>query len=394
MPAAAPFGGAVDPAFAPVADAFRANFTVDEPELGASLCVVAGRHVVVDVWGGWTDPTGTTAWARETLVDTYSVLKPVAAVLALRLVEQGSLDLDASIAHVWPEYGDERKAQTSLRDVLSHRAGLPAVRATLEPDAMYDWDGMCAALAASEPWWTPGTGHGYHVNTYGFLAGEPVCRATGMRFGVALREHITGPLDLDLHVGLDDGDLDRVADIDTPPLPAAGGEHADDAPPADARTPDPDDEHGLMLLHAYFNPPGLSGIGVMNTPAWRRAAIPSTNGHATARAVAAFYDALLPGAHGPILSRALLDEATTTHSEGDDIVLGRPTRFGLGFALHQAARPVGVSPASFGHYGYGGSLGFADRDADVAFAYLINRPGDRWQNPRTIQIVEAVRQSL
>ncbi|MFO7592221.1 MAG: serine hydrolase domain-containing protein [Acidimicrobiia bacterium] len=394
MEATPPFGGAVDPAFSAVADAFRANFAVDEPELGASLCVIAGRRVVVDIWGGWTDPTRTTAWARDTLVDAYSVLKPVAAVLALRLVGQGSLDLDAPIADVWPEYGDEWKGQTSLRDVLSHRAGLPGVRATLEPDAMYDWDRMCTALASSEPWWTPGTGHGYHVNTYGFLAGEPVCRATGMPFGVALRELITGPLDLDLHVGLDDADLDRVADIDTPPLPAERGEHADDAPPADARIPEPDDEHGLMLLHAYFNPPGLSGIGVMNTSAWRRAAIPSTNGHATARAVAAFYDALLPGAHERVVSRLLLDEATTTHSEGDDIVLGRPTRFGLGFALHEDARPIGVSPASFGHYGYGGSLGFADRDADVACTYLINRPGDRWQNPRTIRVVEAVRDCL
>lgn len=384
-----PFGGTVDPAFSAVADAFRTNFSVDEPDLGASLCVIAGRRVVVDLWGGWTDAATTTPWASETLVDTYSVLKPVAAVLALCLVEQGSLDLDAPLAAVWPEFADEEKAGISLRDALSHRAGLPGVRATLEPDAMYDWDGMCTALADSRPWWTPGTAHGYHVNTFGFLAGEPVCRATGMPFGEALLELVTGPLDLDLHVGLGGADLARVADIDTPPIPQPG-DGADGAPPAMAKLPDPDDAHGLMLLHAYFNPPGLSGIGVMNTREWRQAAIPSTNGHATARGVAGFYDALLPGAHERLLSRALLDEATTTHSDGDDVVLGRPTRFGLGFSLHQDGRPVGVSPASFGHYGYGGSLGFADPDADVACAYLISRPGDRWQNPRTIRVLEAV----
>ncbi len=391
----APVGGTFDPAFAAVADAFRTNFAIDEPDLGASLCVIAGRRVVVDVWGGWTDATRVTEWQRDTLVDTYSVLKPVAAVLALLLVESGGLSLDAPLAGIWPALADEHKSRLSLRQVLAHRAGLPAVRATLDPEAMYDWDGMCAALADSAPWWIPDTGHGYHVNTFGFLAGEPVRRATGMPFGEALRELITGPLDLDLHVGLADDDLGRVADIDTPSLPPrSGAEPDDDAPLPEPTLPDPDDEHALMLLHAYFNPPGLSGIGVMNTDAWRKAAIPSTNGHATARAVAAFYDALLPRAHERLLGAALLDEATSTHSEGDDIVLGRPTRFGLGFSLHQDGRPVGVSPASFGHYGYGGSLGFADPDADVACAYLISRPGDRWQNPRTVRIVDAVRSCL
>ena len=384
-----PFGGTVDPAFEPVVEAFRANFSVEEPELGASLCVIAGRRVVVDMWGGWTDPAGTAPWHEDTLVDAYSVMKPVAAVLALMLVESGSLALDGSLGTVWPELVWGEKAELTLRDILSHRAGLPAARATLEPDAMYDWDGMCAALAASDPWWPPGTAHGYHVNTFGFLAGEPVCRATGMPFGTALLEHIAGPLDLDFHVGVSDSDLDRVADIDTPAMPGEGEDGNDPSPPR--ALPDPDDEHAWMLLHTYFNPPGLSGVGVMNTTPWRQAAIPSTNGHATAQAVAGFYDALLPGAHDRLLGSTLLDEATTTHSEGDDLILGRPTRFGLGFALHQDGRPIGVSPASFGHYGYGGSLGFADPDADVAAAYLINRPGDRWQNPRTIRVANAIR---
>ena len=309
------------------------------------------------------------------------------------LVESGSLSLDGSLGTVWPELAWGAKADLTLRDVLSHRAGLPAVRATLEPDAMYDWERMCAALAASDPWWQPGTAHGYHVNTFGFLAGEPVCRVTGMPFGTALLEQIAGPRGLDLHVGVADADLDRIADIDTAPVPVDRPD-GDDEPVPDRALPEPEDEHAWMLLHTYFNPPGLSGVGVMNTTPWRQAAIPSTNGHATARAVAAFYDLLLPGAHERLLGATLLDEATTTHSEGDDLILGRSTRFGLGFALPQEGRPIGVSSASFGHYGYGGSLGFADPDADVAAAYLINRPGDRWQNPRTIRVVDAIRGAL
>lgn len=384
----APFGGWVDPAFAPLGEAFRANFVSSagtSADLGAALCVVADGIVVVDCWGGWCDPAMRRPWERATLVNAYSVCKPVAAVLALMLVGTGDLDLDGPVAAVWPEFAQADKAHITLRHVLAHRAGLPAVRARLPDDALFDWDVMCDGLAASRPWWEPEQGHGYHVNTFGFLAGEPVRRRTGSPFGAALHERITGPLDLDLHVGLDAADMTRVADIDTP-------DRASDQ--ADAPVMLTGDERAAMLLHTYFNPPGLSGFGVVNTDEWRRSAIPSTNGHATARAIAGFYASLLAGASHPVLARGLISEATTPHSEGLDLVLDRPTRFGLGFALHLDDRPVGTTPAAFGHYGYGGSLGFADPDTGIAFAYLINRPGDRWQNPRTRALLDAVRSCL
>jgi len=383
-----PFGGRTDPAFAAVGEAFRANFVPSAArpaDLGAALCVVADGVEVVDCWGGWCEPAMRRPWARETLVNAYSVLKPVAAVLALQLVEAGELDLDGPIADVWPEFAQAGKARITLRDALAHRAGLPGVRARLADDAMFHWDTMCDGLAASQPWWRPDEGHGYHVNTFGFLAGEPVRRRTGSAYGAALRERMTGPLGLDLHVGLDTADLARVADIDAP------GSTSDQPDPLAALT---GDEHAQMLLHTYFNPPGLSGIGVVNTTEWRQSAIPSTNGHATARAISGFYAALLPGSLQPVLGPGLVAEATTTASEGHDRVLDRPSRFGLGFALHQDERPAGTTPAAFGHYGYGGSLGFADPDAGIAFAYLINRPGDRWQNPRTTALLDALRSCL
>lgn len=411
-----PSGGHVDPAFAAVGDAFRSNF---EPasdglcDLGAALCVIAGGRVVVDCWGGWRDVAGRRAWGRDTLVNAYSVLKPVAATLALRVVETGTLDLDEPVAEVWPDFAREGKGSITLRQVLAHRAGLPAARPLLPDDALYDWDAMCAALVASEPWWEPGNAHGYHVNTFGFLVGEPVRRATGMTFAGALREMVTGPLDLDLHVGVADADLGRVADVDAP-VPAGGGAGTDDpergtvrdaSAAGDTAMPegsvvmaargDKDDgERRMMLLHTYFNPPGLSGFGIVNTVAWRQATIPSTNGHATARAVAAFYASLLPGASRPLLSSEMLREATIAHSDGHDLILDRPSRFGLGLALHIDARPVGATASAYGHYGYGGSLGFADPDAGIAFAYLINRPGDRWQNPRTRGLLDALRACL
>lgn len=388
--------GHVDPAFAAVGEAFRSNFAPAADgscDLGAAVCVVAGGRRVVDVWGGRADVAGRRPWARDTLVNAYSVCKPVAAVVALRLAGAGRLDLDAPLAGVWPEFAAAGKQAVTLRQVLAHRAGLPAVRAVLPDGALYDWGAMCAGLEASAPWWEPGTAHGYHVNTFGFLAGEPVRRAAGAPFGAVLRDEVTGPLALDLHVGVAPADDARVAEIDLgagPPVERAGPPD----PPGAFDAPGALDEAARMRLHAYFNPPGLSGFGTVNTEAWRRAAIPSTNGHATARAVAGFYAALLPGAPRPLLSRSLLGEATATHSEGVDLVLDRPTRFGLGFALHMEERPVGTTPAAFGHYGYGGSLGFADPDAGVACAYLVNRPGDRWQNPRTRALLDALRSCL
>lgn len=388
MTGAVPTGGFVDPAFAALGDAFRRNFEVGSDgrcDLGAALCVIAGGRVVADCWGGWRDLEGRRPWERDTLVNAYSVLKPVAAVLALRLVEQGAVDLDAPLAEVWPGFGVEGKEAVTLRHVLAHQAGLPGARPALPDEAIFDWDAMCAALVASAPWWEPGSAHGYHVNTFGFLAGEPVRRVTGAPFGVALHDQIAAPLGLDLYVGVPGAELPRVADVDAHTLPA---------PDPVAPLPVEGDEHSRMILHTYFNPRGASGIGIVNTTAWRRAAVPSTNGHATARAVAQFYAALLPGAPTPVLGCELLAEATRTHALGPDRVLGRPSHFGLGFALHLDERPVGTTPAAFGHYGYGGALGFADPEAGIAFAYLINRPGDRWQNPRTRGLLEALRACL
>jgi CubicO group peptidase (beta-lactamase class C family) len=161
---------------------------------------------------------------------------------------------------------------------------------------------------------------------------------------------------------------------------------------ARAFPPTGDAEHDRMVWHAYFNPSGLSGIGTVNTEAWRLAAIPSTNGHGTARAVASIYATLLGGGPpGAIWAGgALRAEARAIHADGEDRVLGRPTRHGLGFQLSQPGRPLGPNPGSFGHYGYGGSLGFADPEAGVAFGYLMNRPGDRWKTPRTQRLIDAV----
>jgi CubicO group peptidase (beta-lactamase class C family) len=318
-------------------------------------------------------------------VNVFSVGKGLIAACAARLVGQGRLDLDAPVAACWPEFAAAGKDQITPRQLLSHQAGLPAVRRRLPPGAMFDWAVMTTALAAQEPWWEPGAGHGYHVNTFGFLLGEVIRRVTGATVGELLRTEVAGPLGADVHIGLPAAEHSRVAAFSWP-----------GPPPAEQEPPGLDDVQ-LMAHNAYFNPGGLSGAGVINAPRWRAAEIPSANAHATARGVARVYAALAAGGRldgTAVVDPAALAEAATEHAYGQDLVLNRPSRFGLGFQLTQPERPIGPGQATFGHFGAGGALGFCDPDAGLAFGYVMNKLGPRWLNPRTRALVDAVYESL
>jgi CubicO group peptidase (beta-lactamase class C family) len=391
-----PIDGHVDPAFAAVEAAFRENFA-SRDEVGAAVCVRVDGRVVADLWGGHLDRTRTRPWTRDTLVNAYSVGKGLATMLVLSLVERGELDLDEPVERRWPEFAAQGKGGATLRMLMAHQAGLPGVRAALAPDAVYDWDRMCDALASQAPWWTPGEAHGYHVNTHGFLGGELVCRALGQRYAEAFRGRVAAPHDADFHIGLPDAEHARVAPILEPPRAPQHDLSPEDALELARRHfGSGDDEQDALLASVYFNPMGLSGVGTVNAPAWRRASVPSTNGHGTARAVALLYDVFLHGdpAHGGIVGPGLRAESTSIVSDGIDRVLGKPSRFGVGFQLSQPTRRIGGGDRAFGHFGYGGTLGFADPESGVAFGYLMNRPGERWQTPRTNSIVEAVYEAL
>ena len=374
--------GSCDERFAGVRSALARNFR-DHGEVGAAVAITIEGRLVVDLWAGWADRIRTRPWQRDTLVNVFSVGKAMAALSLLVLVERGQVDLDAPAARYWPEFAARGKSEVTVRMLLCHRAGLPAIRRSLPRFAMYDWELMTSALAAEEPWWEPGRTHGYHVNTFGFLIGEIVRRVSGESIGAFFRREVAAPLGADFHFGIGPEHDQRIADYlfgDEPP------EMVDD-----------DDERKFLLRHVYLNPPGLSGFGTVNTRAWRAAEMPSTNGHASARAVARIYSALACG--GAVDGIRLLGMETIEHaiaeaSAGPDLVLGRPSRFGLGFQLTQPERPLGTNPRSFGHFGAGGSLGFADPDAQLAFAYTMNQPGPRWQNPRNRGLIDAVYASL
>ena len=373
--------GHCDPRFAPLRDAFRANFA-ERGEIGAAVCVMVGGRVVADLYGGWADREQGRRWQPDTLVNMFSVGKGLVAACTARLAGQGKLDLDATAATYWPEFAAAGKGAVTVRQLLSHQGGLPAVRRRLPPGAMLDWPAMTTALAETEPWWEPGTAHGYHVNTFGFLAGEVIRRITGSTVGRLLNDEIAGPLGADVHIGLPASEHERVATFVWPGLP-----------PAEEEPPGLDPAQ-LMEHNSYFNPSGLSGFGVVNTPRWRAAESPSTNAHGTARGVALVYSALISPATPAIVDPAALAEAITEQAYGQDLVLHRPSRFGLGFQLTQPERPIGPGHATFGHFGAGGSLGFADPVNGIAFGYVMNQMGPRWQNPRTRALVDAVYESL
>jgi len=374
--------GWCDPRFDKVRSALAANFR-DHDEIGAAVAVTIDGAVVVDVWAGWMDEARTRLWQRDTLVNVFSVGKAMAALCLLMLVERGQIDLDAPVARYWPEFAAAGKGGIPVRWLLCHRAGLPAIRRALPAGAMYDWDFMAAALAEEEPWWEPGQMHGYHVNTFGFLIGELVRRVSGESVGTFFRRAVAGPLNADFHFGIGPEHDARIADY-----------IFGNAPP---QMPDGGEEHRQLLRQVYLNPPGVSGPGTVNTRAWRAAEMPSTNGHANARAVARIYSALAcAGAVDGIrlLRPDTIERATAEASAGIDFVAGRPSRFGLGFQLTHPERPLGPHTRSFGHFGAGGSLGFADPDERLAFAYTMNRSGPRWQNPRNRALIDAVYASL
>ena len=377
-----PIGGTCDAAFGAVRDAFVESFA-ERGEVGASVHVIVDGRPVVDLHGGWRDEAQTEPWAADTVVNFYSVGKAIVALLALQQVDAGRIGLDDRLTTIWPEFGAGGKEEVTLRQALSHQGTVPAIHEPLTNEDLWDWDRMTAALAATDAWWVPGTRHAYHTNTYGFLVGEVVRRLTGDRPGARLRP-LAHELDADLWFGLPTSEHHRCAEV----IWAPGGPLPDLADLPDDLEPDV-----RMELTSYVNPPGFSSIGVVNTPAWRLAEVPSTNGHGTARGVARLYAALLEP--GRLLSPDLLAEASSPQSTGPCPVLHDDEMvFGLGFQPTTARRPFGRGPRAYGHFGTGGSVGFADPDPGVAFGYVMNHVIPRWQSTRNKALVDAVYESL
>ena len=386
-----PIQGDCDPRFSRVRELFAEQ--LETRELGASVALTLEGRAVIDLWGGFCDEERTRPWQRDTLVNVWSVTKGMTALCALRLIERGELELDAPVARTWPEFAKCGKEHIPVRQLLNHRAGLAAVRKPLAAETLFDWDAMCTALAEQEPWWEPGTAHGYHATTFGWLVGEVVRRVSGKSLGTFFREEVAGPLGLDFHIGLDAVHDRRVAPLTSVTQPEAGEVRRI----GEAILVDP---QGLVVK-ALANPPTALLPGTTNSRAWRAAELPALNGHGHARALARVYGALacggeLDGRH--VLAPETIAAARSEESFGPDLVLQVPTRIGLGFMLSQPDQTdgrFGPNPGTFGHPGAGGALGCADPEAHLGFGYAMNGMGQNiLTDPRTQQLLDAVYASL
>jgi CubicO group peptidase (beta-lactamase class C family) len=368
-----------------VREAFEKGFA--SGEVGAALAVTIAGRSVIDLWGGHRDAARTRPWTRDTLVNVYSTTKGVTAICANRLAERGKLDLDAPVADYWPEFAAAGKERIPVRWLLCHKAGVPALRAEVPADRLYDWRYWTEALAAEAPFWEPGTQHGYHALTYGHLVGEVVRRVDGRSLGRYFREELAEPLGLDFHIGLAAEHDARTADI----LPA---------PPAPPGVPNPfaaARKDPQSLVGRVFGNPALEPRHV-NSRGWREAEFPAAGGHGTARGLARLYGALAgDGASDgvPVLSPAQIAAANTEQASGLDAVLAPlPSRFGLGFMMTQPMIPLGPNPRSLGHPGAGGSIAFADPDAGLGFAYVMNQMQQGLADARGFALIAEVYTAL
>jgi CubicO group peptidase (beta-lactamase class C family) len=382
-------GGHVEPGFEALRDAFAANFD-RHGDVGAAFCVYHQGRPVVDIWGGLADQKTAAAWEEDTLTLVFSSTKGVTAVMAHRLAEQGRLDLDAPVSTYWPEFGSAGKEAITTRDLLSHRAGLPAFDERMNQAEALKWTPAVDALAAQAPMWEPGTRHGYHAVTYGWLVGEVIRRVTGSTPGTHLREEIAGPLELDLWIGLPEELEARVSRLITGALPSRD-EIAQLPPEQVQRLMAMADPDSLAMRALNVTDPPFS----FNSREVHAAELPAANGITTARSLAKLYAATVGDIDGiRLIDDATVESATIEQSSGPDAVLGVDTRFGSGFFLDSPFSPL-LSPRSFGHAGAGGSLAFADPEANVSFAYVMNQMQQALAgDPRTLDLISALRRSL
>lgn len=385
--------GYVATGFDGVRDAFAANFE-SHGEVGASFCLYHRGEKVVDLWGGLADPATGRPYEKDTCQLVFSTTKGVVAICANRLIDQGRLDPDAPVADYWPEFAQAGKQDVPVRWLLSHRVGLPVLDVDLTLDETLSWEPVVEALAAQAPIWEPGSQHGYHATTFGWLVGELIRRVDGRSVGAYLAEEIAGPLGLDLWIGVPEDRLGQVAPLLTFDLP--------------------DNENIRTVIEQVLGPDSLTGralrtpcpelfggtegtidLSMFNDPRVLRAEIPAANGVTNARSLARLYAACVGEVGGiRLLSEAQVERATERQTTGPDAVMFFETAIGLGFFLSSAFSSYG-GPRGFGHTGTGGSMGFADPDAGIGYGYVMNQlMPNMIGDARTVGLTEACYEAI
>jgi CubicO group peptidase (beta-lactamase class C family) len=379
-PEAVPIHGHCHPRFAEVADEFERNFT-ERGDIGASVCIIVGGEEVVNLWGGVADPDTNAPWQEDTLTVVMSATKGATALCAHILADRGLLDFDAPVVEYWPEFAAHGKESIPVRMLLNHQAGLPGVRHQIPAGKCYDWEYMVTALAAETPLWEPGTRIGYHALTFGWLVGEVIRRVSGRSPGTFFREEVAEPLGLDFWIGLPASELHRVASLRSDP--------AD--PIWEALASEPDSQSALRL--AYENGGGHLSPGGWNTPAAYEAEICAAGGITNGRSLARLYAPLSLGGTFEgiqlVSPEAIQWMSTVQSAITAELTIGMPAAFTLGFM--KSGRDIGLPPSTFGHGGWGGSVGFADPEAELAMGYAMNQMNT---TPRYFAMAEATYRAL
>lgn len=388
--------GHCDGAFQAVRDQFERNFG-ERGELGASVCVIHEGSTVVDLWGGSADLAGSTPWLEDTMVIVFSCTKGATALCAHMLASRGELDLDAAVSSYWPAFNQNGKADITVRMLLNHQAGLPGLRAPLPPEAIYDFDRMVTLLESERPFWRPGTRHGYHAVTFGWLVGEVIRRVSGESVGTFFRRNVAEPLGLEFFIGLPAAEEPRVATT----VMAGDASLSPRFGEALARGEE-------IQTSAANTTSAFLELGACDKRTAHAVEIPAANGVTNARGLAGMYAPLAgasPIAGGvTLVSEDQLVEMGATESAGlEDAVTFEPARYSPGFEKAAVGRAglagnpgLILSEPAFGHAGMGGSIGFADPLGRFAFGYALNRHpgGDESPTGRCQPLIDATYRAL
>ena len=331
-------------------------------ELGASIVINIDGEIAADMWGGFRDEARTVPWTEDTITNVWSTTKTITNLAALMLVDRGQLDVYAPIASYWPEYGANGKQDIAVRHLLSHTSGVSGWEQPFLVEDMYDWEKSTSQLASQAPWWEPGSASGYHAQNQGHMVGELIRRISGKSLKQFVADEIAGPLGADFQIGALDGDWDRIADVvPPPPLPF-------DMDAIDMQSP---------AFKTMTGP--VPDAAAANTAGWRNADMGAINGHGNARSVARIMSALALG--GEVDSVRLLGPGTIDlifeeQSNGVDLVLGVPLRFGIGYGL-PILETVPYLPDDRICFwgGWGGSVIAMDLDRRMTISYMMNKMG-------------------
>ncbi len=363
--------------FAAVREVFTQNFASGQ-EVGARFALADRGEIIIDLFAGHADRARTRPFDERTLTPIFSTTKLLASLMIARLVDQGLLAYDQTVASIWPAFAAEGKGAITVAQVLSHQAGLCGIAEEFDPALWFDWDFICERLAAMAPIWTPGTASGYHPITVGYLVGEIFRRVDGRSLGTALREDLAEPHDLDLWIGLPDSEHGRCADMQRP-------------------TGMPDLGEMTEARRLAFGTRWAAPLG-RESAQWRRFEIPSANGHATAPALARIMALLADD--GQLDGQARLSPGTAAEVMqericGPDRVLPRKVSWAAGPLRNRLDPAFGPSPTTVGHYGWGGSCAFGDPTTGLSGAYVMTRQSIHLVgDPRATALIEAVYKSL